>query len=203
MFYIREIKFDVINYAFIVKNRVNKSISRYMTSKKLNITIQMFKNWINKQHDIEINKKNTRKIKFICRDRKFIIENEFIEFFIEIKNRNRRINKRWFVYTIKNIYQRLYSKRINRDFENCKTFRIQISRKCEPQFDKAKIIIMIACRANTESKKVLFAFLCITTNSKSNDLQLKHVARFIRTIQQTKRLYNWKFARHLVLQLLV
>ena len=94
MFYIRENKFDIINYVFIVKNRVNKFINRYMTSKKLNITIQMFKNWINKQHDIEINKKNTRKIKFICHDRKFIMKNEFIEFFIEIKNRNRRINKR-------------------------------------------------------------------------------------------------------------
>ena len=89
-----------------------------MTSKRLNITIQMLKNWINKQHDIEINKKNTRKAKSICRDREFTMKNELIELFIEIKNRERRINKRWFVYTIKNIYQRLYSKRVNRDFEN-------------------------------------------------------------------------------------
>ena len=118
MFYIRENKFDIINYVFIVKNRVNKFINRYMTSKRLNITIQIFKNWINKQHDIEINKKNTRKIRFIFRDRKFIMKNEFIELFIEIKNQNRRINKRWFVYTIKNIYQRLYSKRVNRNHEN-------------------------------------------------------------------------------------
>ena len=94
IFYIREIKFDVINYVFIVKNRVNKFINKYMTSKKLNITIQIFKNWIKKQHDIEINKKNIRKIKFINRDRKFIMKNEFIELFIEIKIQNRRINKR-------------------------------------------------------------------------------------------------------------
>ena len=44
MSYIREVKLDAINYALIVKNRVDRSISRYMTSKRLNITIQMLKN---------------------------------------------------------------------------------------------------------------------------------------------------------------
>ena len=62
---------------------------------------------------------------------------------------------------------------------------------------------MIACKANIESKKNLFASFCITTNNKSNDLQLKHVARFIRIIEHAKRLYNWKFTKQLVLQLLI
>ena len=118
VFYTREVKFDVINYVFIVKNRVDRFINKYMTSKRLSITIQMLKNWIKKQHDIEISKKNTRKIRFISRDRELIMKSELIELFIEIKNQNRRINRRWFVYTIKNIYQRLYSKRVNRDHEN-------------------------------------------------------------------------------------
>lgn len=118
MSYIREVKLDAINYALIVKNRVDRSISRYMTSKRLNITIQMLKNWINKQHDIEISRKDTRKIRLIFRDRKFTMKSEFIELFIEIRDQDRRINKRWFVYTIKSIYQRLYSKRISRDHES-------------------------------------------------------------------------------------
>ena len=62
---------------------------------------------------------------------------------------------------------------------------------------------MIACKANIELKKNLFASLCITTSNKSSDLQLKHVARSIRIIEHAKRLYNWKFAKQLILQLLV
>ena len=85
----------------------------------------------------------------------------------------------------------------------CKIFRIQINKKCESQFDKIKLIIMIACKTNIESEKNLFAFLCITTSNKSNDLQLKHVVRFIRIIQHAKRLYNEKFAKQLLLQLLI
>ena len=63
--------------------------------------------------------------------------------------------------------------------------------------------MLIICRANIEFEKMLFAFFCTTTNNKSSDLQLKHVVRFIRIIQQTKRLYNREFARQLVLQLLI
>ena len=44
VFYTREVKLDAINYALIAKNRVSRSISRYMTSKRLGITIQMLKN---------------------------------------------------------------------------------------------------------------------------------------------------------------
>ena len=62
---------------------------------------------------------------------------------------------------------------------------------------------MIICRANIEFEEMLFASLCTTTNSKSSDLQLKHVARSIRTIEQAERLYSKEFARQLVLQLLV
>ena len=62
---------------------------------------------------------------------------------------------------------------------------------------------MIACKTNIELKKNLFAFFCIITNNKSNDLQLKHVVRFIRIIQHAKRLYNEKFAKQLILQLLI
>ena len=62
---------------------------------------------------------------------------------------------------------------------------------------------MIACRANIESKEVLFASLCITTSSKSSDLQLKHVARSIRTMKYAERLYIEESARQLILQLLV
>ena len=63
--------------------------------------------------------------------------------------------------------------------------------------------MLIICKTNIEFEKILFAFLCTITNNKSNDLQLKHVARIIRTIEQTKRLYNEKFAKQLVLQLLI
>ena len=52
-------------------------------------------------------------------------------------------------------------------------------------------------------KKNLFAFFCITTSSKSSDLQLKHVVRLIRIIEHAERLYNEESARQLVLQLLV
>ena len=63
--------------------------------------------------------------------------------------------------------------------------------------------MLIICKTNIEFEKMLFAFLCTTTNNKSSDLQLKHVVRFIRTIQQTKRLYNKESAKQLVLQLLI
>ena len=63
--------------------------------------------------------------------------------------------------------------------------------------------MLIICKANIEFEKMLFASLCTTTNNKSSDLQLKHVARIIRTIEQTKQLYNEKFAKQLVLQLLI
>ena len=62
---------------------------------------------------------------------------------------------------------------------------------------------MAICRANTGSGGMLFAPLCTTTSNKPSDLQLKHVARFIRTIEQAERLYNKKSAKQLVLQLLV
>ena len=85
----------------------------------------------------------------------------------------------------------------------CKTFKIHVNKKCESNFDKIEICIMIICKTNIEFEKMLFAFLCTTTNNKSNDLQLKHVVRIIRTIEQTKRLYNRKFAKQLILQLLI
>ena len=62
---------------------------------------------------------------------------------------------------------------------------------------------MIACKVNNESKEMLFASLCVTTNNKSRNLQLKHVVRSIRTIEYAKRLYNKEFARELTLQLLI
>ena len=58
---------------------------------------------------------------------------------------------------------------------------------------------MIICKTNIEFEKMLFAFFCTITNNKSNDLQLKHVVWFIRTIEQTKRIYNRKFAKQLIL----
>ena len=62
---------------------------------------------------------------------------------------------------------------------------------------------MIACKANIESKEMLFVSLCITTSNKSSDLQLKHVAWFIRTMKYANRLYIEESAKQLVLQLLV
>ena len=87
-----------------------------------------------------------------------------------------------------------------RDHQVCKTLKVQINRKCESNFDR---INMIACKANIESEEMLCAFLCITTSNKSSDLQLKHVARSIRTMKYAKRLYSEESARQLVLQLLV
>ena len=43
-FYIRETKFDVINYVFIDKSFTNKSISKYLIAKKFDITSRMLKN---------------------------------------------------------------------------------------------------------------------------------------------------------------
>ena len=62
---------------------------------------------------------------------------------------------------------------------------------------------MIACKTNIESEKMLFASLYITTSNKSSDLQLKHVARSIRTMKYAKRLYSEESARQLILQLLI
>ena len=121
--YTREAKLDAINYALTAKNRVGRPISRYMASKRLGITIQMLKNWINKQHDIEASRKGTRKARLISRGREPTMESELTELFIEARDQGRRINRRWFVYTAKSIYQRLYPERVSRDHEGRLQYR--------------------------------------------------------------------------------
>ena len=93
IFYIREIKFVVINYVLIVTRLKNRFINRYMIAKKLKITITMLKNWVTKQHEIENYKKKIRKARSIV-DRKFTMKNLLIEKFVETRDKNRKINKR-------------------------------------------------------------------------------------------------------------
>ena len=62
IFYTREIKFVVINYALIVTRFRDRLINRYMIAKKLKITITMLKNWVTKQHEIENYKKKYAKL---------------------------------------------------------------------------------------------------------------------------------------------
>ena len=114
IFYTREIKLAVINYAFIVTKLRGRFINRYMIAKKLKITITMLKNWITKQHEIESYKKKVRKVRSAV-DRKFTMKSLLIEKFVETRDKNRKINKRWFIHNVKAIYQRLYSERVNRD----------------------------------------------------------------------------------------
>ena len=47
---------------------------------------------------------------------------------------------------------------------------------------------MITCKTNIEFEKMLFAFFYITTNNKSNDLQLKFFIFFIRTVVYSEQI---------------
>ena len=170
-----------------------------MTSKKLNITIQMLKNWIKKQHDIEISKKDTRKIRLISRDREFIMKNKFIELFIEIRNQNRRINKRWFVYTIKNIYQRLYSKRVSRDHEN--RFQYQDFKFSLSWFMKYRYRNDVAIRRSTKinqkiddfAKISLFVWYMLTFQCHFLDFcEISWTHRLLITIQSSQFSVSFK-----------
>ena len=114
--YTREAKLDAVNYAFTAKDPGGKPISRYMAAKNLNITLQMLKNWINTRHEIEASRKGTRKIRQGV-DKESTMESKLTEEFVEARNYDRRINKRWFIHSAKAIYQRLYPERISRDDE--------------------------------------------------------------------------------------
>ena len=125
--------------------------------------------------------------------------------------------------SMNHIYRELKSLSMNQNFDNqycvkfatiiccrrniftkfCKIFKIHVNRKCESNFDKIEICIMIFCKTNIEFEKMLFVFFCTTTNNKSSNLQLKHVVRTICTIEQTKQLYNRKFEKQLISQLLI
>ena len=114
--YTREAKLNAINYALTAKGLRGRPISRYMAAKRLNITLQMLKNWIATQHEIEASKKGTRRIRQGV-GKEPTMESQLTEQFVEARDQGRRINKRWFLYSAKAIYQRLYPDRISRDSE--------------------------------------------------------------------------------------